>query len=77
MTAGGEFCVTGDKWAHDNPAWAIAVQCRRCIHSGMIYPGELRHPYARRVGDLKAPLYCPKCDGHEFWLTPAFLYRKD
>lgn len=65
------------KWAQDNPAWAIAVQCRRCIHSGMIYPGKLCHPYARRIGDLKARLYCPKCQGREFWLTPAFLYTRD
>jgi hypothetical protein len=65
------------KWAEDYPAWALAIRCTRCVHSGIIYPGKLRHPYARRIGDLKARLYCPDCGSRQFWIVPAFLRRRD
>ena len=65
------------KWSEENPAWGISIRCKRCIHSGLIFPGKLSHPYVRRIGDLKARLYCPKCKSKDFWLAPAFLFRRD
>ena len=65
------------KWAEDYPAWALSIRCTRCIHSGIIYPGKVRHPFAKRIGDLKARLYCRKCKARQFSVTAALLSRRD
>jgi hypothetical protein len=64
-------------WGADNPAWAIGVYCERCIHSGAINPRKFRHRYVRRIGDLKARLYCTECHSRAFRIRPLFLMRRD
>ena len=47
------------------------------LPNGTIDPRKFRHRYVRRVGDLKARLYCLECHSRSFRIRPLFLMRRD
>jgi hypothetical protein len=65
------------EWIENYPGWALSIRCTRCVHSGIIFPRKVRHRYIRRIGDLKARLYCPKCKSTHYWVAPVLIVRRD
>ena len=66
-------------WIKDNPVWGFAVYCEECIHSGRLHPQQVlerRNP-PRRIGDLKARLYCRECRSRKFSIKPECLLVRD
>ena len=65
------------EWMADYPEWGMQVACRRCIHVSVLYPKKIRHPYVRRIGDLRARLVCGECGSLDFSLRPYLLVRSE